>query len=112
MPTASCCETDDIELDGLVKIRAVVLFGPPNAGKTTLYNLLTRSRHKTVNYPGATVESSCGLLREIQMTHAITGQEPFLHRLAHRFAAEHGEGGGAQSQRQRFVQRSPLKMAH
>ncbi len=39
------------------------LVGSPNAGKTTLYNWLTGSRAKTVNYPGATVEYSMGPLR-------------------------------------------------
>lgn len=34
----------------------VALVGPPNAGKTTLFNWLTNSKFKTVNYPGATVE--------------------------------------------------------
>lgn len=36
----------------------VALVGPPNSGKTTLYNRLTGSKYKTVNYPGATVEYS------------------------------------------------------
>ncbi len=39
------------------------LVGSPNSGKTTLYNWLTGSRSKTVNYPGATVEYSVGQLR-------------------------------------------------
>ena len=39
------------------------LVGSPNSGKTTLYNWLTGSRSKTVNYPGATVEYSVGPLR-------------------------------------------------
>ncbi len=39
------------------------LVGSPNSGKTTLYNWLTGSRAKTVNYPGATVEYSVGPLR-------------------------------------------------
>lgn len=43
--------------------KIVVLVGPPNAGKTSLYNHLTGSRFKTVNYPGATVEYSLGTLR-------------------------------------------------
>lgn len=43
--------------------RIVVLLGAPNAGKTSLYNHLTGSRFKTVNYPGATVEYSVGKLR-------------------------------------------------
>lgn len=36
----------------------VALVGSPNSGKTTLYNRLTGSKYKTVNYPGATVEYS------------------------------------------------------
>lgn len=43
--------------------RVVALVGPPNAGKTSLYNHLTGSRYKTVNYPGATVDFSVGILR-------------------------------------------------
>jgi ferrous iron transport protein B len=43
--------------------KVVALIGPPNAGKTSLYNALTGSRFKTVNYPGATVEFSVGRLR-------------------------------------------------
>jgi Fe2+ transport system protein B len=39
---------------------SVGLVGAPNSGKTTLYNWLTGSRFKTVNYPGATVEYSLG----------------------------------------------------
>lgn len=41
------------------------LVGSPNSGKTTLYNWLTGSRSKTVNYPGATVEYSLGPLRSV-----------------------------------------------
>ncbi len=41
----------------------VVLVGSPNSGKTTLYNWLTGSKHKTVNYPGATIEFSKGELQ-------------------------------------------------
>ncbi|UYL08013.1 ferrous iron transporter B [Bdellovibrio sp. SKB1291214] len=42
--------------------RVIALVGAPNSGKTTLYNWLTGSRFKTVNYPGATVEYSLGRL--------------------------------------------------
>jgi ferrous iron transport protein B len=34
---------------------SIILVGPPNAGKTTLFNTLTGSRYKTMNYPGSTV---------------------------------------------------------
>lgn len=38
----------------------VALVGSPNCGKTTLFNWLTGSRFKTVNYPGSTVDYSVG----------------------------------------------------
>lgn len=43
--------------------RNVLLVGSPNSGKTTLYNWLTGSKFKTVNYPGATVEYAVGSLQ-------------------------------------------------
>lgn len=43
-----------------VRPALIALVGPPNSGKTTLYNALTGSRFRTVNYPGATVEYSVG----------------------------------------------------
>ena len=42
--------------DQVLKKETVAVVGPPNAGKTTLFNWLTNSKFKTVNYPGATVE--------------------------------------------------------
>jgi ferrous iron transport protein B len=45
-----------------IKASSVALVGAPNSGKTTLYNWLTGSNFKTVNYPGATVEYSLGRL--------------------------------------------------
>lgn len=42
----------------------ITLIGPPNSGKTTLFNHLSGSSHKTVNYPGATVEYSVGKFQE------------------------------------------------
>ncbi len=41
----------------------IVLVGPPNAGKSTLFNQLTGLRQKTANYPGVTVEKKQGRLR-------------------------------------------------
>jgi len=40
------------------KIPFITLLGPPNSGKTTLFNYLSGKNYKTVNYPGATVEYS------------------------------------------------------
>lgn len=38
----------------------IALVGPPNSGKTTLFNWLTGSQYRAVNYPGATVECLAG----------------------------------------------------
>lgn len=38
----------------------IALVGAPNSGKTTLFNWLTNSNFKTVNYPGSTVDISVG----------------------------------------------------
>jgi ferrous iron transport protein B len=39
-----------------VQVPLITLVGPPNSGKTTLFNLLSGKNYKTVNYPGSTVE--------------------------------------------------------
>ncbi|HXJ87655.1 MAG TPA: ferrous iron transport protein B [Candidatus Binatia bacterium] len=50
------------------QIRNVALIGPPNSGKTTLFNRLTNLRQKVGNYPGITVEQHTGVM-------ALPGQE-------------------------------------
>ncbi len=42
--------------DSLVKVPLITLVGPPNSGKTTLFNTLSGKNYKTANYPGSTVE--------------------------------------------------------
>ncbi|GGY45705.1 ferrous iron transport protein B [Parvularcula lutaonensis] len=44
------------------KERVIALVGPPNVGKTTLFNGLTGGRAKIGNYPGVTVEFAEGRL--------------------------------------------------
>ena len=39
----------------------VAVIGPPNSGKTTLFNRLTGLRQKVANFPGVTVEQHTGL---------------------------------------------------
>jgi ferrous iron transport protein B len=43
-------------------LRTVLLIGPPNSGKSTLFNRLTGLRQKVANYPGVTVEQRMGLM--------------------------------------------------
>jgi ferrous iron transport protein B len=45
------------------RLARIALVGPPNCGKTTLFNTLTGGRQKTGNYPGVTVERKSGRLR-------------------------------------------------
>ncbi len=41
-------------------LELVAMIGPPNSGKTTLFNWITGSKFKTVNYPGSTIDYSVG----------------------------------------------------
>ena len=44
------------------KIKTAAILGPPNSGKSTLFNRLTALRQKVANYPGVTVEHRTGTL--------------------------------------------------
>src|SRR5688572_17248951 len=44
-------------------LKTVALIGPPNSGKSTLFNRLTGLRQKVANYPGVTVEQRTGTAR-------------------------------------------------
>ena len=61
----ACCETPAFEAPRSPApggISTVVLIGPPNSGKSTLFNRLTGLRQKVANYPGVTVEQRSGLM--------------------------------------------------
>src|ERR1700748_2755016 len=66
---SDCCTTATIEIAPAPriagKIQTVVLVGPPNSGKSTLFNRLTGLRQKVANYPGVTVEQRVGRLNGI-----------------------------------------------
>jgi len=66
---SSCCNTEtvDLPIEPRVpgRIRTVALVGPPNSGKSTLFNRLTGLRQKVANYPGVTVEQRVGKLSGI-----------------------------------------------
>ena len=63
---SGCCTPADFKppilppLSG--DLRTVVLIGPPNSGKSTLFNRLTGLRQKVANFPGVTVEQRMGLM--------------------------------------------------
>src|SRR5579884_3988105 len=45
------------------KQRVVAIIGPPNSGKSTLFNRLTGLRQKVANFPGVTVEHRMGKVK-------------------------------------------------
>jgi ferrous iron transport protein B len=61
-----CCDTPEFvaptapPLDAT--LRTIVLIGPPNSGKSTLFNRLTGLRQKVANFPGVTVEQRMGVM--------------------------------------------------
>ncbi len=62
----ACCETPAFKApksgQHTGELSTVVLIGPPNSGKSTLFNRLTGLRQKVANYPGVTVEQRMGLM--------------------------------------------------
>ncbi len=61
----ACCETPAFEPPinpPSGELRTVVLIGPPNSGKSTLFNRLTGLRQKVANFPGVTVEQRMGVM--------------------------------------------------
>ncbi|HEY1760892.1 MAG TPA: ferrous iron transporter B [Bryobacteraceae bacterium] len=46
-----------------LKQRIVAIIGPPNSGKSTLFNRLTGLRQKVANFPGVTVEHRMGKVK-------------------------------------------------
>jgi ferrous iron transport protein B len=48
---------------GKSKPTVVAIVGPPNSGKSTLFNRLTGLRQKVANYPGVTIEQRIGRAR-------------------------------------------------
>ena len=62
-----CCNPTERRCPKAQLPREIALVGNPNAGKTTLFNLLTGARQRTGNWPGVTVErkeGQCRLLNE------------------------------------------------
>jgi ferrous iron transport protein B len=63
---SSCCTTPAFEPPAALQhtgtLRTIALIGPPNSGKSTLFNRLTGLRQKVANYPGVTVEQRMGMM--------------------------------------------------
>ena len=77
--------------------KIIALAGTPNCGKTTLFNLITKSRGAVGNRPGVTVEKKYGALRQnpnfavvdLPGTYSLSSQSP-EERTAGEFIASKG----------------------
>jgi ferrous iron transport protein B len=67
---------------GTVRLRTVALIGPPNCGKSTLFNRLTGMRQKVANYPGVTVEHHSGKMKSIGRNDLTLIDLPGIYSLA------------------------------
>lgn len=85
---SSCCAPAVLELPpapapGTKRaLRTVALVGPPNAGKSTLFNRLTGLRQKTANYPGVTVDHHSGRMKGIGRPDLTLIDLPGIYSLA------------------------------
>jgi ferrous iron transport protein B len=57
----SCAAGGVVAFPATVPVKTIAVVGPPNSGKTTLFNRLTGLRQKVANYPGVTVEQHTGI---------------------------------------------------
>ncbi len=66
-------------------IPVIALLGNPNAGKTSVFNMLTGARRQVANYPGVTVEKASGIIRyqsrryeliDLPGTYSLTARSP------------------------------------
>jgi ferrous iron transport protein B len=64
------------------RFRTVALIGPPNCGKSTLFNRLTGMRQKVANYPGVTVEHHSGKMKSIGRSDLTLIDLPGIYSLA------------------------------
>ena len=62
----------------------VAIIGPPNSGKSTLFNRLTGLRQKVANFPGVTVEQRIGRVKSIHDAEVILVDLPGVYSLSPR----------------------------
>jgi len=67
--SSSCHESVTLEIPSRAgasgaAFASVAVVGPPNSGKTTLFNRLTGLRQRVGNFPGVTVEHHTGIIRD------------------------------------------------
>ncbi len=85
---SECCAQPVLELPARPSgskagesLHTVALIGPPNSGKSTLFNRLTGLRQKVANYPGVTVEQRMGLMAGIGRNDLVLIDLPGIYSL-------------------------------
>jgi ferrous iron transport protein B len=85
---SECCATPTLELpvrpagsSSGSRLSTIALIGPPNSGKSTLFNRLTGLRQKVANYPGVTVEQRMGRMAGIGRDDLVLIDLPGLYSL-------------------------------
>ncbi len=63
------------------ELRTIALIGPPNSGKSTLFNRFTGLRQKVANYPGVTVEQRMGRMAGVGRDDLVLIDLPGLYSL-------------------------------
>ena len=62
-------------------LNTIALIGPPNSGKSTLFNRLTGLRQKVANYPGVTVEQRMGRMAGVGRDDLVLIDLPGIYSL-------------------------------
>lgn len=63
--TLASCHSSEKDIRGNTS-RTIAVIGPPNSGKTTLFNRLTGLRQKVGNFAGVTVEHHTGYIKDVR----------------------------------------------
>ncbi|MFC5864836.1 ferrous iron transport protein B [Acidicapsa dinghuensis] len=85
---SDCCGPVAIELPppptgtkAAGELHTIALVGPPNSGKSTLFNRLTGLRQKVANYPGVTVEQRMGRMAGVGREDLVLIDLPGIYSL-------------------------------
>jgi ferrous iron transport protein B len=79
------CHSSGTDLKDRSKVfRTIAVVGPPNSGKTTLFNRLTGLRQKVGNFPGVTVEHHTGYIKDVHGNEVALVDLPGIYGLSPR----------------------------
>lgn len=95
-----CCSAQEKRCPRSALHKKIALLGNPNAGKTTLFNLLTGARQRTGNWPGVTVERKEGHCR-------LLDEELHVVDLPGTYSLDFSDTSADEAVARKFVQQHP-----